>query len=273
MARGPKKHLKRLNAPKAWFLNKLGGTWAPRPSTGPHKLRECLPVCLILRNRLKYALTRREAQMICMRRNIKVDGKVRTDMNFPAGFMDVVSIDRTNEHFRLLFDTKGRFTLVAEKGEAAQTKLLRVRSVAKAKKATAGRNPFQQGQSASIPYLTTHDGRTIRYPDPDIKVDDTIRFNFKTNEIVGFFKFSVGNVAMITKGANQGRVGVILSVEKHPGGFNIIHLKDKRGHDFATRQANVFVIGEDSPDVPLPKGNGIKLSIEEETQKRVNRKK
>merc|ERR1711981_1120683 len=41
MARGPKRHLKRLNAPKHWMLDKMGGTWAPRPSTGPHKLREC----------------------------------------------------------------------------------------------------------------------------------------------------------------------------------------------------------------------------------------
>jgi len=35
MARGPKKHLKRLHAPKAWMLEKLGGVFATRPSTGP----------------------------------------------------------------------------------------------------------------------------------------------------------------------------------------------------------------------------------------------
>merc|ERR1712232_1018324 len=83
MARGPKKHLKRLNAPKHWMLDKMGGVWAPRPSTGPHKLRECLPLILILRNRLKYALTKKEVQQILMQRLIKVDGKVRTDPNYP----------------------------------------------------------------------------------------------------------------------------------------------------------------------------------------------
>merc|ERR1711939_1015073 len=82
MARGPKKHLKRLNAPKHWMLDKMGGVWAPRPSTGPHKLRECLPLILILRNRLKYALTKKEVQQILMQRLIKVDGKVRTDPPF-----------------------------------------------------------------------------------------------------------------------------------------------------------------------------------------------
>ena len=51
---------------------------APRPSTGPHKLRECLPLVLILRNRLKYALTNKEVQTILMQRLVKVDGKVIT---------------------------------------------------------------------------------------------------------------------------------------------------------------------------------------------------
>merc|ERR1711981_896348 len=76
MARGPKRHLKRLSAPKHWMLDKMGGTWAPRPSTGPHKMRECLPLILVLRNRLKYALTAKECKTICMNRLIKVDGKV-----------------------------------------------------------------------------------------------------------------------------------------------------------------------------------------------------
>jgi len=111
MARGPKKHLKRLNAPKHWLLHKLGGIWAPRPSAGPHKLRECTPLSLILRNRLKYALTRREVIMIVMRRLVEVDGKIRTDINYPAGFMDVITIEKTDERFRLLYDVKGRFVL------------------------------------------------------------------------------------------------------------------------------------------------------------------
>lgn len=69
------------------MLDKLGGVFAPRPSTGPHKLRECLPLVIILRNRLKYALTNSEVTKIVTLRTIKVDGKVRTDATYPAGFM------------------------------------------------------------------------------------------------------------------------------------------------------------------------------------------
>jgi ribosomal protein S4E len=105
----------------------LGGVFAPRPMCGPHKLRESLPLILFLRNRLKYALSYNEARMICKQRAIKVDGKVRTEMRFPAGFMgvfcsqfsyfysiplfttlsyyivlDVIRIDKTDETFRMV---------------------------------------------------------------------------------------------------------------------------------------------------------------------------
>ncbi|KAL8492037.1 hypothetical protein ACS0TY_023594 [Phlomoides rotata] len=86
-ARGLKKHLKSLNALKHWMLDKLGGAFAPKPSSGPHKSRECLPLILILQNRLKYALTYREVISILMQRHVLVDGKVRTDKTYPAGFM------------------------------------------------------------------------------------------------------------------------------------------------------------------------------------------
>ena len=39
-----------------------------------------------------------------MQRLIKVDGKVRTDPTYPAGFMDVISIEKTGENFRLVYE-------------------------------------------------------------------------------------------------------------------------------------------------------------------------
>jgi len=265
MTRGPKKHLKRLNAPRHWMLDKLGGIWAPRPSTGPHKLRECLPLVLVLRNRLKYALTRRETIMVVMRRLVQVDHKVRTDLNYPAGFQDVISLDKTDEHFRLLYDTKGRFVLHRIPNKEASFKLLRVSQVSTGNKASIGHNPFVAGRAGAIPYVVTHDGRTIRYPDPEIKVHDTVKFDLTTGRITEVVKFDVGNICMVTRGANVGRIAVMISKEKHPGSHDIVHLKDRRGQEFATRIHNVFVLGHgENPLVSIPKAKGIKLSIIEE---------
>jgi len=248
----------------------MGGTWAPRPSTGPHKLRESLPLTIALRNRLKYALTRREVIMIVMRRLVEVDGKVRTDANFPAGLMDVVKLAKVNETFRVLYDVKGRYILHELKdAKEAQMKLCRVNNVSKAKKATIGHNPFQAGQAGVIPFLSTHDGRTIRYPDPLIKKNDTVQVDLKTGKITGYLKFEVGNLAMVTKGANIGRVGVITHKEKHPGSFDIVHLKDKKGVPFATRLSNVFVIGDNTkPWISLPKAKGQRSTVLEERSQR-----
>jgi len=252
MARGPKKHMKRLHAPKAWFLGKMDGIWAPRPSTGPHKLRECLPLVLILRNRLKYAVTLKEAKAICMERHVKVDGKVRTDEGFPAGFMDVVSMERSGDQFRLLYDTKGRFVLHRISDEEKGFKLCRVMEMATGRK--------------KIPYLITHDGRTCRYPDPVIKVNDTVKIDLKSGKITESIKFEPGSLCYVQRGHNAGRVGTIGHIEKHPGSFDIVHIKDAANNTFATRLGNVFVIGtpEKGSMISLPKGKGIKLTIHEE---------
>jgi len=256
--RGPKKHLKRLAAPRHWMLDKLTGHFAPKPAAGPHPTRECLPLVIVLRNRLKYALTKKEVKYILMQRLVKVDGKVRTEPAYPAGFMDVISIEKTGEHFRLLFDTKGRFTLHRITVEEAKYKLAKVRRVALSGK--------------GIPVVNTYDGRTIRYPDPLIKVNDSIRIDLETGKILDFVKFDTGNLCMITGGRNMGRVGVIVSRERHPGSFDIVQVKDATGHTFATRIQNIFVIGQgQKPQVSLPKARGVKLSIIEERDRRLEK--
>jgi len=42
---------------------------------------------------------------------IKVDGKVRRDHGYPLGVMDILTIDKAGESYRVLIDTKGRFKL------------------------------------------------------------------------------------------------------------------------------------------------------------------
>jgi len=202
---------------------------------------------------LKYALTKREVCYILMQRLVKIDGKVRTDSNFPAGFMDVVTIEQTKEHFRLLYDTKGRFHVLKITPEEAEYKLARVKSV--------------QIGAKGVPYLVTHDGRTIRYPDPAIKKYDTVQVDLATGKITSFLKFETGNLVMITGGNNAGRVGVIENREHHAGSYHIVHVKDAHGHTFATRDLNVFVIGKGTkPLVSLPHRKGVKSSVLEEQE-------
>ena len=122
-----------------------------------------------------------------------------------------------------------------------------------------------------IPYVVTHDGRTIRFPDPRIKKNDTVKLNLKNNEIVNTYKFKVGSHCMITSGNNIGRCGVIIREEKHEGSYEIIHVRDENGNDFSTRLANVFVTGENKHEVQLLKRHN-KLSILQENEIRAKRR-
>ena len=89
--------------------------------------------------------------------------------------MNVISIDKTGENFRLIYDTKGRFAVHRITPEEAKYKLCKVRKIFVGTK--------------GIPHLVTHDARTIHYPDPLIKVNDTIQTDLETGKITDFIKF------------------------------------------------------------------------------------
>ena len=120
-------------------------------------------MAVLLRQRLKYALSGQEVKKICYDKelNIRVDGKARRDHKYPLGNMDVVEIVKTGENFRILYDLKGRFQPVRIDAKEANFKLCKV------KNKVLGKH--------EIPYIVTHDGRTIRFPHPDIKKNVTVK--------------------------------------------------------------------------------------------------
>lgn len=170
--------------------------------------------------------------------------------------MDVVTIEKTNEFFRILLDVKGRFVPHRIEAKEAGFKLCKVVNKYVGKK--------------KIPYVTTHDGRTFRFPHPDITIGDSLKVNLANTEISSVIKHVNGATVYLTGGNNIGRIGILQSVEKHPGSFDIAHIKDSRGNTFATRVGNIFIIGDGkSPAISLPKGEGIKLTLIEERKTKI----
>lgn len=94
--------------------------------------------------------------------------------------------------------------------------------------------------------------------------------NLQTGEVESVIKFENGASVLATGGNNIGRVGILQHIEKHPGSFDIAHVKDAQGHSFATRIGNIFIIGEGKkPIISLLPGKGIKLTLQEEREKRI----
>ena len=223
--RGVYKHLKRIHAPKSWMLSKVGGIWAIKPSQGPHKLRECIPLNILLRTKLRLALNSKEAKFIVKAKegNISIDGKV------------LVKISKEESKYKLCKVTK------------------RIMGPKK------------------IPFITTSDGRTLRYPNPNIKEHDTVKLNLETNEIVDYYKYKIGAQVLIVGGNNIGRAGQIAKIEKHPGSYEIVYIKDTTGKEFSTRLTNIFITGDQKSEIPVEKYNTMLSIIEERNLKGLNR--
>ena len=126
---------------------------------------------------------------------------------------------------------------------------------------------FKLCRVRAVPYIATHDGRTIRYPDPEIKVDDVVKVlppicipplhnyhphalclyrtyihtlqqvDIATGKVLDILKFEIGKLAMITKGRNTGRVGTIMHVERHPGAFDIVRIGQLLLHQEGKRKS------------------------------------
>lgn len=87
--------------------------------------------------------------------------------------MDVIDIPKLGVSYRVLYDVKGRWVFVKLDKKTSSFKLCRIQ------KKTMGPN--------KISYLVTHDGRTLRFTNPDIKVDDTVKLNLNSNEVEEFY--------------------------------------------------------------------------------------
>lgn len=149
--------------------------------------------------------------------------------------MDVIDIPKLGVSYRCLYDVKGRWVFVKLNKKQAQFKLCKIQ------KKTIGAN--------KICYLVTHDGRTIRFADPDIEINDTIKYDLKNHSIEEFYKMNVGNVVFVMNGNNRGRVGIVQHINRFPGSHDLITLKDNKGQTFSTRVDFCIVLGNGNKPV------------------------
>jgi small subunit ribosomal protein S4e len=241
--KGPRRHLKRLAAPANWQIPRKVHKFVVRPLPGPHAMSESLPLLLIVRDILKYADNAREAKKIIKMGKILVDGRKRKEHKFPVGLMDVVSIPDTNEHFRALFDEKGR--IILRPTENPDVKLCRI------KNKTVVKGGHIQ--------LNLHDGRNhiVKVSNPtkaeeDVyKTGDTVLLSVPEQDIKAHIPFEVGKLAYITGGKHVGEFARIVDIEKRVLYPDIITLENADGEKFKTIKDYVFVVGDEEPVIKL----------------------
>jgi small subunit ribosomal protein S4e len=228
------KHLKRLNAPKAMRVQRKKHHWVVKPSPGAHALDRSVALTVLLRDHLGQAETAREAKAVIGRREVQVDGRVVTDPSFAVGLMDVVTIAKTGDHYRIMLDRHGRLTPMKIGKEEAAWKLCRVED------ARTLRGGVQQ--------YNLHDGRNLQSTKTAYRPGDTLRIELPRQKVLASYPFKEGATALIISGTHTGQLAKVASHEVVRSSFPDI-VKFKEG--ISTIKPNVFVVGADKSEVAV----------------------
>lgn len=245
MPSGGHRHCKRLAAPNSWGLEKTGGTFSVRLLPGAHNKTLSIPLRYVIQRFLKVAETSKEITYILSSKMIAVNGKEVTNPKSPVGLFDVITVKKTNQHYRLLFSTSRKFKIHKISSEEAQFRLTKVTA-----KAVENGTPFTR----------TLDGYNFRFVNPAVSVSDTVKVDIKTNKVVDFIKFEADKIAFVYSGSNMGRVGVIKRIEKLRDGKVFLYLTDANAKNFTVLESKAIIIGDHSSLwMSLDEQAGIKL--------------
>ncbi|MEM2892091.1 MAG: 30S ribosomal protein S4e [Thermoplasmata archaeon] len=229
-----KKHIKRMAAPKTWAIPRKTSHWVTKPRPGPHGTAESIPLLSVVRDMLRLCDNSREARFIIGSREISVDGKVVTDYKYPVGLMDVVTVNRTKQSYRMLVDYKAKLRLVpieeAEKG----WKLVRIDD----------KTTVRGGKTQ----LNLHDGRCILLPKDQYKTGDVLKIELPSQKVLKAYKLEKGSLALLTGGSHPGTIQTVEDYQVRRGSApNLVTFKE----GFSTVKENVFVVGDKTPEIRL----------------------
>jgi len=231
------KHLKRLNAPRALKLHRKQRKWTVKPDAGPHPLETSIPLGLIVRDYLNLTDTMREAKRIISDGEILVDSVKRKNYKFPCGLMDIISIPKIKKDYRILFDRRGKLTLLPVESKEANWKLCRIEN-----------KTISRGKQIQ---LNLHDGRNKLVKKDEYKTGDVLKISFKDKKIDDVYKLEKGTVSVIIGGSHIGETANIQDIEIIPSSKpNLAKMKGEK--EFTTLQNYVFPIGKNKPVISLP---------------------
>lgn len=235
-----KKHMKRMTAPRSWAIPRKVSHWVMKPRPGPHRKAEAMPLAMVLRDMLKVCDNTREAKFIIGGRQVAVDGRIVTDQKFPVGLMDVLTLLKTDQSYRMLLDYKGRLQLVPIDDKEKGWKLARI----------DGKTVVRGGKVQ----LNMHDGRSILLPKDQYRTGDVLKIELPSQRVMKAFKLDKGSLALLTGGSHPGTVQTIEAYKLRRGsGSNTVTFKE----GFTTVKENVFVVGEKAPEIKLAEAKAL----------------
>ncbi|HML26071.1 MAG TPA: 30S ribosomal protein S4e, partial [Methanomethylovorans sp.] len=226
------RHQKRISVPKSWQTSKKSNKWITSTRPGPHNKQLSIPLGVALRDMLHVVDTRVEAKRVLSEGTILVDGIIRKDLRFPIGLLDVVSIPKMEQSYRVLLDRKGRLELAGTEA----SKLCKI----------SGKTIIKGGKVQ----LNLNDGSNL-IGSNDFKAKDSVILSVPDKKIIKHIKYEVGNLALIIGGKHTGKIGTIKGINTvRSSNSNTVQIAAE-DEEFYTIEDYVVVVGTDKPEIKL----------------------
>jgi small subunit ribosomal protein S4e len=199
-----------------------------------------MPIMVIIRDMLHLCDTAAEGVKLLHAREIKVDGRVVTNHRFPVGLMDVVSIPKLGQNYRVVIDENNKLRLVSVPTGKEAWKLCRIE-----KKTTLPGGKTQ---------LNLHDGRNVIVAKDGWKSGDVVKLEVPSQKILETYKLAKGNIVLVIAGAHAGQLETVEEyIITRSSAPNLVKFKDGT----VTVKENIFVVGAKTPEISLPEASAL----------------
>jgi small subunit ribosomal protein S4e len=229
--KGQNKKTKTISMSKVVNTSRKETSWTVNTKAGPHTKETSVALGIVIRNYTEIVKTMKEAKKILNNSEVKVNGVVRKEHQFPIGLFDVVTMAKQKLFFRMVFDTKGRLVLKAIEAEAKEKMSKVVRKVMTSKGIQ----------------VTTDDART--FVGVKANVGDSLKIALPSGEVTQVVAFSTGAQAYITKGAHCAQTAKIVEIVEGTEKKEKLVKMEKGKETFETIAKNIHVVGKDKVEV------------------------
>ncbi len=228
-----KRHLARLSTPRTWPVERKVDVWIVRPNCGAHKMKNCLPIAVVLREILKHASTSREVKQILNDKNVIINGKVKKDPKTQIGFMDVLELPKIKKKYRMIFDKKGK--LVLKEANAQESEIVIANII--------GKKTIKNKKTQ----LNLNDGTNLLADKSQYKLGDSLVLTIPDRKVKMHLKLEKGATVYLTGGNKVGQTGKVEEI-LNVKGMQKSTIKIKSNDEtFETRKEYAFVIGKEKP--------------------------
>ncbi|HEY9705906.1 MAG TPA: S4 domain-containing protein, partial [Allocoleopsis sp.] len=184
-----KRHLKRINAPKTWKIQRRGIKFTTKTNPGGASAQLTMPIANVLKYELNVANSVKEVKHLVSTGEVLINGRKISDYRNPVCFTDVVSLPKANKSFRMIIGTDGILNFIPVSKEDASLKVVKI--IGK----TMVNGKIQ---------LNLLDGRNVFFEKHHYKVKDSLLITLPDQLVKEHLTFEKGALVLLYKGKHIG---------------------------------------------------------------------